>query len=363
MPDRGPEREATPEMIIDHMDAYDRPVWTASALAEELGVSRPTVQDRLYEAEEDPRVRTMQVGNTKAYYLSDEDSRPIKEQHKDSIIEEFSDKFVGLPTAPWTAVHPNDGPAEAGDKVQIRVEGVPGRWGQLMTHAWENRRRDLIYEETSADQTQALISGKLYAKPTVPIEHTDYPDDYDLELNIGGKYQEVEGRSRPILLVSGVKNYLVKPCNDAVFLKDVSVDWMSPKGHGQELETFEITPEMIPAEEERQEAVEARDDHSHSDSPNPPKTDRIDLEFVEQVLDSNPYGEVGEGWLKNMLTVGAINLEEESVELLVNHENAPIDSEKELRELFAEAVEERDDYSAGYGEGHEGDLDDDPEVI
>lgn len=250
MSDRGPEKAATPQEILDHMESYDRPVWTASSLADELGVSRPTIEDRLEEVEEDPLVRTMQVGNTKAYYLREEDPRPIEEQHKDSIINEFTDKFVGLQTAPWTAVHPNDGPAEAGDKVQILVTGVPGRWGRLNTHTWENRRQEIIYEETSADETQALISGELYAKPTTPIEHTGYPDDYDLELNIGGEYQEIEGRERPILIVQGVKNYLVKPCNDAVFLSDVSVDWISPKEDGQKRETFGFTYDMIQGDED-----------------------------------------------------------------------------------------------------------------
>jgi hypothetical protein len=337
MSDRGPEKAATPQEIFGHMKSYDRPVWTASSLADELGVSRPTIQDRLEEVEENPRVRTIQVGNTKAYYVSEEDPRPIEEQHKDSIIDEFTDKFVGLPTAPWTAVHPNDGPAEAGDKVQIRVEGVPGRWRQQMTHTWESRRQELIYEETSADETQALISGELYAKPTVPIEHTNYPDDYDLELNIGGEYQEIEERSRPILIVAGVKNYLVKPCNDAVFLKDVSVDWMSPKEHGQELETFELTHEMVQGEEEREEAVEARDEHKHSDSPEDVEAEQPGLEFVEQMLDA---AEPAEGWLKNIIGIGAISLDEETVDLLVNHENSPVDSEEELRDLVEEVAEE-----------------------
>lgn len=245
MTNRGPDRKATVQQIIQFMENYDNPVWTASSIADELDVSRPTVQDRLEEVEKDPRVKTMQVGNTKSYYLSDEDSRSIEEQHKDSIIEEYTDKFVGLLTEPWTAVHPNDGPAEAGDKVQIHVKGVPEHWGSFMTRAWENRREELTTEETSADQTEALITGELYAKPTVPIEHTDYPDDYDLELNIGGEYQKVDGRSRPILIVPGVKNYLVKPCNDAVFLKDVSVDWISPKGDGQEVETYRVTHDDV----------------------------------------------------------------------------------------------------------------------
>lgn len=330
MSNRGPDKKATVQQILQLMENYDRPVWTASSIAEELNVSRPPVQDRLKDVEEDPRVKTMQVGNTKAYYLTDEDPRPIEEQHKDSIIEEFTDKFVGLPTAPWTAVHPNDGPAEAGDKVQIRVEGVPGRWRQQMTHTWDSRREELIYEKTSDDETQALISGELYARPTTPIEHTDYPDDYDLELNIGAEIVENDGRSA--LIAAGVKNYLIRPCNDAVFLKDVSVDWMSPKGHGQELETYSLAP---------------------------------DRGFVEQMLDENPHGEVGIGWLKNMLALGAIELDEESIEWLVNHENSPVDSEEEVHELLEEAEEEWEDGPPvfGYEEVDEEDINDDTEVI
>jgi len=245
MTNRGPDKKATAQQIIHIMENYRRPVWTASSIGDELGVSRPTIQDRLEEVEKDPRVKTMQVGNTKSYYLSDEGPRSIEEQRKHSIIEEYTDKFVGLLTEPWTAVHPNDGPAEAGDKVQIHVKGVAGNWGTFMTRTWEKRRKELTPEETSADETDALITGELYSKPTTPIEHTDYPDDYDLELNIGGEYKQVEGRSRPILIVPGVKNYLVKPCNDAVFLKDVSVDWISPKGEGQEVETYHIANDDV----------------------------------------------------------------------------------------------------------------------
>jgi len=330
MSNRGPDKKATVQQILQLMESYDRPVWTASSIADELNVSRPPVQDRLKDVEGDPRVKTMQVGNTKAYYLSEEDPRPIEEQHKDSIIEELTNKFVGLPTAPWTAVHPNDGPAEAGDKVQIRVEGVPGRWRQQMTHTWDSRREELIYEETSDDETQALISGVLYARPTTPIEHTDYPDDYDLELNIGAEIVENDGRSA--LIAAGVKNYLIRPCNEAVFLKDVSVDWMSPKGHGQELETYSLSP---------------------------------DRGFVEQMLDENPHGGVGKGWLKNMLAIGAIELDEDSIEWLVNHENSPVDSEEEVRELLEEAEDEWEGSPPAFGheEADEDDLDDDTEVV
>jgi len=271
------------------MEEHDRPVWTAASISDEFESSRPTVHNRLKELESDPRVRTMQVGNTKAYYLIDEDPRPIEEQHKDSIIDAFTDKFVGLLTAPWTAVHPNDGPAEAGDKIQIRVDGEPGRWGSLLTHAWENRREELVGEETAADSTQALISGELYAKPTVPIEHENYPDDYDLELNIGGRYKEVEGRSRPILIAAGVKNYLIKPCDDAVFLKDVSVDWISPKGEGQEMETYHISHDDVEELLEERGQEEALENYQSATEPaDVEEPVRDEIPKPRKKSDSNP---------------------------------------------------------------------------
>jgi len=242
----GRDKSVTADRVFRQIHESQRPVSTAPQLAEDLDVARPTIKKRLEEID-DPRLETIDIGGAEAYYVTDLQNLPVEEHHKRSIVEKFTDKFVGLPTAPWTAVHPNDGPAEAGDKIQIRVGGIPGRWREMGTHSWERRREKLIYEETTLNETQALISGELYAKPTVPIEHVHYLDDYDLELNIGARYEEVEsdGRKRQILIATGVKNYLIYPCDDAVFLQNVSVDWMSPKGHGQELETHTFsTAEM-----------------------------------------------------------------------------------------------------------------------
>jgi hypothetical protein len=258
MPSAGRDKAVTAEQIFEMMKDSDRPAWSAKDIGDFYDVTKPTAKDRLKELEEHGWVESVQVSNVTAYYVPESDDLNLVERHKQSLVHEFTDKFVGLSTAPWTAVHPNDGPAEAGDKVQIRVEGEPGNWGQFTTHAWPNRREELIYEETSNNETQALISGELYAKPTTPIEHTYYPDDYDLELNIGAEYKEVDDRQ--ILIAAGVKNHLIKPCNDAVFLKNVSVDWMSPMGHGQELDTVEITEEMLEdVEEWRQENIDEED--------------------------------------------------------------------------------------------------------
>lgn len=231
----GPEKAATTEQVYDLMEESSRPVWTAKDVADHFNVSRPTSTDRLKELEGGGWLETIEVGNATAYFIPGEESLSLEERHEQSIIREFRDKFVGLLAAPWTAVHPRDGALKAGDKVQFFVEGAPGRWRRVATNSWENRRDELDEGETLADETQALISGELYGKPTTPIEHRDYPDDYDLEQEIGVEVIE-KGSS---LLASGPKNYLIRPHNDAVFLENVTVDWMSPKEDGANEATFE----------------------------------------------------------------------------------------------------------------------------
>jgi DNA-binding Lrp family transcriptional regulator len=233
--------ELTEEQVLAIMRYANRPVWTASKLAERAGVARSTATKRLKKLAEAEEVETVQVGNATAYYLVGIETQPVgdgEEPIKRDLRRSFEDRFVGLPSAPWTAVHPNDGPAEAGDKIQIQVEGRPGNWRSFMTRLYENRRQELHYNETDEEEVQALISGELYEKSTVPIEHTDYPDDYDLELNIGAEFKG--DPPKQALIAAGVKNYLIRPCNDAVFLKNVEVDWLCPIGEGQELETVEL---------------------------------------------------------------------------------------------------------------------------
>lgn len=333
MPSVGRDKAVTAEQIFEMMDGSDRPAWSAKDIGDYFDVSTPTAKDRLNELEEDGWVESTQVSNVTAYSVAETENLDLVERHKQSLVHDFTDKFVGLETAPWTAVHPNDGPAEAGDKVQIRVEGEPGRWRQQMTHTWDSRREELIYEETAEDETQALISGELYAKPTTPIEHTDYPDDYDLELNIGAEVIKEDGRTA--IIAAGVKNYLIRPCNDAVFLTNVSVDWMSPKGHGQQVETYEITPEMVETiEEKRKEIAEELDE---TDVGEEDDVAQPGVGWLEKMLDT---GEPVDPWLRNGIERGTITLDEETVDLLLTHENSPVDSEAELREVAEEAGEE-----------------------
>ncbi|QLH82794.1 HTH domain-containing protein [Halosimplex pelagicum] len=262
-------RSVTDEEIIKLLRSGRQPVWTSSTVAEQLDITRQTAHARLKQLEDESgEVFSLSVGQATAYYVPGVETLPggsIEEQHRQSIKQEYTDKFVGLHTEPWTAIHPNDGPAEGGDKVQLWIEGEPGYWSIFRRFTWENKR-DKIYDEELGDhETQALITGELYEKPTVPVRHISWPDDYDLELNLGTKWHTIEsdGSNRSVLVASGVKNYLLQACDNAVFLQDVSVDWISPKGEGKEIPTVEITREMLEdVEEWRQEHTENSEENN-----------------------------------------------------------------------------------------------------
>lgn len=218
--------ELTGDRVLEIMRNADRPVWTASKLAERAGVARSTATKRLKNLAEAEEVETIQVGNATAYYIVGIKTQPVgagEEPIKRDIRRSFEDEFVGDFSSP-SQVSTFDGVATAGDKIQILVEGSPGEW---------ERRKELSNNRTDQEEVQALISGELYEKATVPIEHADYPPDWDLELNIGPHIEETKKGSA--LIATGVKNHLIRPCDNALFLENVEVDWICPVGEGQEL--------------------------------------------------------------------------------------------------------------------------------
>jgi len=212
--------------IIEIMEEHSRPVWTAADIAEASGVSRPTVSKRLKGMADDGDLETVQVANATAYYRAGIEMKPSGDNDliKQSLRQEFEDKFIGLVSEPWETGA--DKPVEPGDRVQIQVDGEPGRWSTVFTRHYDNRRKELHYGETSDVDTQALISGEVYEKPTTPIEHTDYPDDYDLEEKIGAEI--VGDPPHQGILATGFKNYLIRPANDAKFIRDIEIEWVSP---------------------------------------------------------------------------------------------------------------------------------------
>lgn len=212
--------------IYEIMKTRNRPVWTAKDIGDVGGVSRVTASKRLKEMADDGNLETIEIGNATVYYLAGIEMKPTGDNDliKQSLRQEFENKFIGLVSEPWETGA--DKPVEPGDRVQIQVDGEPGRWSTLFTRHYDNRRKELHYEETIESDTQALISGEVYEKPTTPIEHTDYPDDYDLEQKIGAEI--VGDPPHQGILATGFKNYLIRPANAAKFIRDIEIEWVSP---------------------------------------------------------------------------------------------------------------------------------------
>lgn len=262
----GAHPAVTDDELLEYLKSGVRPVYTAPNVADRFDITRQTAHRRLKElAEESPHIAVTNIGQADAYYVPGVEVSPPgdtkEERHRHSIEQWATDRFVGLHTEPWTAVHPNDGPATAGDKIQLHVQGHPGEWSIFYTRSWETRREQLEPNETMDRQTEALVSGELYTKPTVPVRHLNWPDDYDLELNLGTHFETVtndDGHERAILIASGVKNYELQACDDAVFFTNASVDWISPAGDGQTVLSVEETKKLreeLSAEELAQKDV------------------------------------------------------------------------------------------------------------
>jgi len=212
--------------IYEIMRNQNRPVWTAKDIGDAGGVSRVTASKRLKGMADDGNLETIEIGNATVYYLAGLEMKPTGDNDliKQSLRQEFEDKFIGIVTKPWETGA--DKPVEPGDRVQIQADGEPGRWTTVSTRHYDNRRKELQYNETIESDTQALISGEVYEKPTTPIEHTFYPDDYDLEVNIGAEI--VGDPPNQAILAKGFKNYLIRPANDAKFIRDIEIEWISP---------------------------------------------------------------------------------------------------------------------------------------
>lgn len=79
-PKPGPDREATDERILKAIrDAYPPAVGT-SDIAEEIGVSRQTVDRHLRDLVEEGYVNTSKIGRVRAWWLSDEGRKILAEQ-------------------------------------------------------------------------------------------------------------------------------------------------------------------------------------------------------------------------------------------------------------------------------------------
>lgn len=258
---KGRPPAVTGEEIEKHLETASKPLWTAQGLADEFDVAVATIRRRIEDLLDRGRIEEFEFPSLNAYYVPGRElgkDLDTETAHRRDLVDHFTDKWVGLRSAPWTAIHPRDGPAEAGDKIQISVVGEPGQWSEFTRRHWSERFESLEEEEKAAFETQALVSGTLYAKPTTPIEHIDYPDDYELEDKIGARWVDREGDKPQLLVAGGPKDYLIDPCDDAVFLEDVSVDEISPVGEGYEQE---VVNEDVDLEEQLEQVEEWREEN------------------------------------------------------------------------------------------------------
>jgi hypothetical protein len=260
-------RTVSDEEIVNLLKSGLRPAWTNTTIAEELDITRQTANYRLKELEEEHEdVASISVGQATAYYVPGVSALPpgdtTEERHRQSIIQWATDKYVGRPDDPSKATYSEEGEATAGDEIQIVVEGTPSKWRQARLYGVlpQDKGREKLHDgEIIKEETQAIVSGELYAKPTVPIRHIEYPDDYDLELNLGTKY--VGDPPNQPLVAAGTKRHLLYAENEAVFLTDVSVEWISPKGEGEKTDSMTLDPngdsvESEMADEELEDLLE-----------------------------------------------------------------------------------------------------------
>lgn len=244
---KGRPPAVTGEEIAKHLETASKPLWAAQGLADEFDVAVQTIRRRLDELLERGRIEEFEFPSLKAYYVPGRElgkELDTETSHRKDLVDHFSEKFAGIETAPWTALHPNDGMAVAGDKLQLEVVGKPGDWSVLKRREWEDRREALEEGDKADFETQALVSAELYASPTTPIEHVSYSPDIELEEKIGARWIKNEDGTPGTLVASGPRNYLIDPCDDAVFFGEVSVDDISPKGEGYDADVREGDEEV-----------------------------------------------------------------------------------------------------------------------
>jgi hypothetical protein len=247
----GPPPKLTVDETVRIMRDANRPFWSEKQFAERADVSKPTARKRLSDAISSGKIAETNANGGSVYYVPGkkmqrvgEDNNPIKTD----LRGYWNDRFVGDPRNPTVVSTMMRTELTAGDQVKFLVMGRPGDWD--------------YYETTTSDEPvgridppggewyTAIITGELYAKPTVPIEHKEYHDDYDLELNIGGKYLD-NGN----LVAAGGSNHLIKPCDNALFLQDVTVEELN--GPGPSMNDIETV--YAPSQREKYTATQLRE--------------------------------------------------------------------------------------------------------
>ncbi|WP_420841101.1 DUF7342 family protein [Halorutilus salinus] len=291
---RGRDRELTKEDVLDILRSGTRPVYTAAQVAERTDVSKTTAKNRLQELAETDMVDSIKVSNATAYYVVGIKTVPnveSKEEHvRNSVKNYWEGRFVGGVKDMSVVPTHDDEDVSAGDTVQLVVTGGGPSMKTVVglssgdeydeipsagTFSREQREENeyggevatVEFDTESFDSTTALLSAELGERFAVPIVEKelgnfDTPAPGLEDSNTEWKFEVVD--DVPRLHVAGVGAYLLRPCENAVYIKNVDVvDIEHPPEEDNPLagEDFHKDMELEIGEETRSEVIEFEDLH------------------------------------------------------------------------------------------------------
>jgi DNA-binding Lrp family transcriptional regulator len=252
-------RKLTKDDALDILTSGKRPVWTVIQFAEEAEVSRTTAKRRLRELEETEYVDSIKVSNATAYYAIGVKTQPKLDVSGDEEVERavksyWGDRYVGDLKDPSILKSSKGEKLTPGDKVQLVVSGADPRMSKQLgilsyqdsleelpsdraelekhmnTEEEYEHMEDMDVVSEEYDTYQALLSGELEGKFTIPITEggissisTRFP-----AFQNGTKWEFQMKDDIPHLAVAGTGAYLLRPCEDAVYLRNVKVDDLKP---------------------------------------------------------------------------------------------------------------------------------------
>lgn len=290
---RGRDKKLSKEDVWEILKDTDRPVWTASQIAERTDVSKTTAKNRLQEMSEMGGVSSVKVGNAVAYYATERwkgESAEISTENSiaTAATDYWEGRFLGGVKDMSVVRSYDDEELRRGDEIQLIVTGTGIRLTRLIGVASggefeqvpppdgfsEEQRKQNEYggavataelDTESFDGPVALLSaelGKRFAVPLVEEELGNF-DTHAPELEGRNTEWEFEVRDEvPHLVVAGIGARLLRPWEDAAYLKDVGVvDIEFPEGEDNPLAGggFHRDMELEIGEETRSEAVEFED--------------------------------------------------------------------------------------------------------
>jgi len=271
-----------------------RPVWTAAQIAEQTEVSKTTAKNRLKELVETDEVDSVKVSNATAYYVVGTETQPNRElteneRTRELIKDYWEGRLVGGLKDP-SVVRTHDGEElTSGDMIQMVVTGTsPGMKTVVGVFSAEDgfdevpsdgafseeqqKKNEYAGEETTAElgmddfnSRKALISAELGGRFAVPLAEREL-GNFDThapnleDSNTEWKFETEDGVQR--LLVAGVGAYLLRPCENAVHLKNVEVVDLTDGDDGGDDEASIVDDtemEIDVSDETRSEAVNFED--------------------------------------------------------------------------------------------------------